>query len=130
MIKIAVIGCGHWGPNHIRVFNQLRDCDVITAVDPDPERRKKFSENFTNLHIADDAQEAFSDPQVDAVVISTPTNTHYSLVCAALRQGKHVLCEKPLCESVKELKEIVEIATQQKRILMVGQGLSQYHESD
>jgi predicted dehydrogenase len=120
MVNIAVIGCGSWGPNHIRNFNSIADSKIIFAVDVDPHRISHIVKMFPGVCVENNYQTVFKDPNIDAVVIATPTSTHYQLVREALIAGKHVLCEKPLCISSKEGYELVELAGSKKLILMVG----------
>jgi predicted dehydrogenase len=120
MINISVIGCGHWGPNHIRNFNTLPNSKVVAAVDVDEGRLARVREMFPGIHMEKDYRKVLEDPNVDAVVIATPTHTHYSIVREALMAGKHVLCEKPLCEKSSEGQELSEIADARKLALMVG----------
>jgi predicted dehydrogenase len=101
-IKIAVIGLGHWGPNHIRVFNSLPGCLVSET--------KCFRDATALLREAD----------AGAVVVCTPTSTHYPLVKAALESGRHVLCEKPLCIDPAEADELAALARARGLVLMVG----------
>lgn len=120
MIGIAVIGCGHWGPNHIRNFGILPGSRVIAAVDLDPSRLRRVQEMFSGVRCDQDYRRVLDDPQVDAVVVSTPTSTHYALAREAFQSGKHVLCEKPLCETSTQACELVELAHARDLILMVG----------
>lgn len=120
MVSIAVIGCGHWGPNHIRTFNGLPDCAVTMAVDRDQGRLARVREMFPTVRCESDHRAALADPAIDAVVIVTPTHTHYALAREALLAGKHVFCEKPLCETGAEADELTELARRQQRVLFVG----------
>ena len=120
MINIAVVGCGHWGPNHIRVFGSLPECRVSMAVDSDRRRLQAVRGLYPSVRLESDAARAFTDPRVDAVVIATPTSTHFELVRRALAAGKHVLCEKPLCRRASEARELATLARRHRRILMTG----------
>jgi predicted dehydrogenase len=120
MFKIAVIGCGHWGPHHIRNFAGLPSSNVVTAVDSDAGRLVRISEMFPGVKTERDYRKVLADSNVDAVAIATPTNTHYQLVREALMAGKHVLCEKPLCEKSADAEELIELARKRGLILMVG----------
>jgi predicted dehydrogenase len=120
VISIGVIGCGAWGPNHIRVFGSLGDSAVRVAVDADSERLERVRQIYPSLALAADAEAALADPEVDAVVVATPTSTHYELVRRSLAAGKHVLAEKPLAESSAEAQELVEFAHDRRLVLMVG----------
>src|SRR5512139_1715783 len=95
--RLGVIGCGHWGPNHIRVFSQLRDSQVVACADLDTNRLNAIREQQPNVKLHKDYRQMLAEEQLDAVVVSTPTRTHYEVVKDALQAGKHVLCEKPLC---------------------------------
>lgn len=119
-IGIGVIGCGHWGPNHVRVFRSLPETEVLYVVDVDSSRLDKARTLFPGVRGEKDLGAVLVDPAVDAVVVATPTQTHYEVVKAALQAGKHVLCEKPLCSTVGEANELVRLANETDRILMVG----------
>lgn len=120
MMKISVIGCGRWGPNHIRNFNSLEDSAVVAAVDIQPECLSRISRMFPGVRVELDYRKVLDDPSVNAVVIATPTSTHYTVVREALLADKHVLCEKPLCENSKEAQQLIEISDERKLMLMVG----------
>ncbi len=118
--NIAVVGCGNWGQNHVRNFAGLPGSTMIAAVDADETRRSRISEMFPGVRTERDYHQLLKDPGVDAVVIATPTDTHYQLVRDALSAGKHVLCEKPLCETTEQAQELDELARSRKLILMIG----------
>lgn len=120
MIRIAVIGAGHWGPNLIRNFHDRQRSEVVRMVDRDPARCKQVARRFPDIDVATEPDSIFGDPSVDAVVIATPTVTHYELVRAALDCGKHVLVEKPITADSAQARELCELADQRERILMVG----------
>jgi predicted dehydrogenase len=118
--NLAVIGCGHWGPNHIRTFNALPGAHVEIVVDQDEKRLARVIEQFPGTRCERNHQVAFEDPMIDAVVVVTPTATHYQLVRDALLAGKNVLCEKPLAETGEQAEELVALARSAQRVLMVG----------
>jgi predicted dehydrogenase len=120
VIKLALIGCGHWGPNHVRNFNSLPGSRVDTVADLDEGRLKRMREMYPALRCEQDYQPLLRDPSIDAVVIATPVSTHYEIVRESLLAGKHVLCEKPLCKSSAQGQELVELAHSKGRVLMVG----------
>ena len=90
MIRVAVIGAGHWGPNLIRNFDNPPRSKVALVVDSSEARLEQVRARYPGVATTTDAQTAFED-EVDAVVIATPTSTHYPLVREALRAGRHVL---------------------------------------
>jgi predicted dehydrogenase len=119
-IGIAVLGGGHWGPHLIRNFHDNGRSRVEVVVEPRADRRAALFTRFKGVRIETNADSAFDSPKVDAVVISTPTSTHYQLARRALESGKHVLVEKPLTDNVKAALELCELAEQTKLVLMVG----------
>lgn len=120
MINIGVIGCGQWGPNHIRNFSQLSASRVPICSDLNEERLRAMKGAFHGIRTVRDHREILCHEGIAAVVISTPTNTHFKLVKESLLAGKDVLCEKPLCLTKAEAVELIRIARRKKRILMVG----------
>ena len=119
MPEIAVIGCGYWGPNHVRTFCGIPDCR-ITAVDVDVTRLARLAQMFPTIRVEASLERVLDDPAIDAVVIATPTQTHFDLVRRALLAGKHVLCEKPLCTETAAARQLAELAIDRRRVLMVG----------
>ena len=120
LINVGVIGCGHWGPNHIRVFSQLSDCKVLMCADPDKKRLEANQKIFPSVNATADYKDIFNNPDIDAVCIAAPTDLHFSLTKEALKCGKHVLCEKPLAMNPGECQELKELAETNKKVLMVG----------
>ena len=120
MIGLAVIGCGEWGPNHIRNFQAQSGARMISAVDSDLKKLDRVRRLFPGINCESDAANVFQDQSVQAVAIATPLRTHYKLVRDALLAGKHVLCEKPLCETTAQARELVDLAKEKNLILMVG----------
>ena len=120
MIKIAVIGCGYWGPNYVRTFNELSSSSICLCCDVDVDRLNYIKGIYPFIKVTTNYSEILKDPKIDAVCISTPASTHYEIVKESLLNGKHVLVEKPLALSVSDGEALVKIAKDQKRILMVG----------
>jgi predicted dehydrogenase len=120
MINMAVVGAGHWGPNLIRNFQQGSVSQVRWVVDSDAKRLEAVRARFPEIKTTSDAAQVFADKEIEAVVISTPTSTHYALTKAALEAGKHVLVEKPITADGKQGDELVALASKSSRVLMVG----------
>jgi predicted dehydrogenase len=119
MPVIAVVGAGYWGPNHIRVLQSMPACRVI-AVDKDAARLEKIGHDFTQVRCMADYDAVLRDPEVSAVVVATPTTTHYEVVRKALEAKKHVLCEKPLCAELHHAAALVDLAEKNSLVLMTG----------
>ncbi len=120
MIRIAVVGAGRWGPNLIGSFHNRQDSLVTWVVDRDPERLEQVHRRLPEVGTAPDLGPVLAAPDVDAVVVATPTSSHYELARAALEAGKHVLVEKPLTDRVATAEELTRLAARAQRILMVG----------
>jgi predicted dehydrogenase len=120
MIRVAVIGAGQWGPNLIRNFHNKQTSEVVWIIDRDAARLEEVHSRFPDVQVGEDADQALRDPSVHAVVVATPTSTHYALAKEALERRKHVLVEKPLTTEVKQGLGLLELATRQRLILMVG----------
>ena len=120
MIRVAVLGAGHWGPNLIRNFHNRPRSEVAWVVDRDVNRLAQVRERFPEVRVSETHEPALQDPSVDAVVVATPTSTHYRLAKAALECDKHVLVEKPIAGEVRHGLELCELAAKRGRVLLVG----------
>jgi len=123
-IRVAVLGCGHWGKNLVR---NLRDLGVLAAVaDPNPGGRERARALAPEARVYEYPEEALADPTLDAVAIATPAETHFALAWAALDAGKDVFVEKPLTTRLEDARKLVRRARHSDRIVMVGH-LLEYH---
>ena len=120
VIRVAVIGAGQWGPNLIRNFHNKETSEVVWIIDRDAGRLEEVHAHFPDVQIAKGPEQALRDASVHAVVVATPTSTHYALAKEALERRKHVLVEKPLTTKVKQGLELLELATKYRLTLMVG----------
>jgi len=118
-LRIGVVGYGYWGPNLVRNFSASPLTHVAAVADGDAERRQAVSQLYPWVRVAEAADEMLADPAIDAVAVATPLGTHHELCKRALEAGKHVLCEKPLADSLARCEELVRLAQQRRRILMV-----------
>lgn len=116
---IAIIGLGYWGPNLLRNFASLDECHVKYGCDKNKERLLRFQKQYPSVTFTTNADDIWNDPEVDGVVIATPTSAHFALAKAALKAGKHVLVEKPMTATSKEGKVLVDLAKKQKKQLLV-----------
>jgi len=120
--RIGVIGCGYWGPNHIRNFHALGGAGaaIVSAADRDAGRREHVAELYPDLQLVADGQALIDDPTIDALVVATPAPTHHALARAAIQAGKHVLIEKPFVLDAEHGDELNRLAREHERVLMVG----------
>ena len=126
MINIGQIGLGYWGPNLLRNFNRLQDCKVNVCCDLDQDQLSKAKNQYPDLKVTENYMDLLGDPQIEAVVVTTPPATHYEVVKSVLLAGKHVFVEKPFVLEVEHGLELISIAQKEKKILMVGH-LLKYH---
>lgn len=119
-INIGIIGCGYWGPNFVRNFNQIKDVYVKYVCDLHSKRLQHIKELYPDIITSKKYLQILSDRDIDAVIITTPANTHYKLTKDVLLYNKHALTEKPIATKINDAEELISIAKKNKRILMVG----------
>lgn len=122
--KIAVIGAGYWGKNLVRNFHALASLGMI--VDPSPLIQERMAQDYPGTKVTGSFAEALNDQDIRGVAIATPAETHGAMIREAILAGKDVYVEKPLCLSESEGKELIHLAGEKNRILMVGH-LLWYH---
>ncbi len=122
--NIALIGAGHWGKNHLKNLEKLGALHSVVETQLDMLKLRK--KDYPDVPFHTDASYIPDDPNINGVVIAAPAALHYKLAKKFLLAGKDVLVEKPLALTVKEGRELVEIAEKEKQVLMVGHIL-QYH---
>ena len=123
-VKVAAIGAGYWGKNLIRNFEALGALKVI--CDSNPATLKHFKELYPTVQGEPSIDKVLNNPEINALSISTPAETHFDLVKKGLMADKHVFVEKPLCLKTEEGKKLTQIANEHKCVLMVGH-LLHYH---
>lgn len=119
LVKVAVIGCGYWGPNLIRNFFEAPGSTVTAACDPRPDRLTPISKRHPTVALTTDYRDVLRSRDVDAVAIATPVSTHFQLAWEALDAGKHVWVEKPLALSTSDALRLTDLAARKGRVLMV-----------
>lgn len=123
-VRVGVLGCGSWGRNIVRTLASLRALRLV--ADPSPAGRETARSLAPDADVLADPQEAVERPDISAVMIATPAETHYDLACRAIAAGKDVFVEKPLTISVEHAEDLVQRASAAGRVLMVGH-LLEYH---
>lgn len=116
-VQVAVIGVGHLGQHHARVFHELDTTHLVAVVDIDPERGRRIAEEYQARYCSSIAQ---LPDTVEAVSVVTPTVNHLNSALEALSRGCHVFVEKPITHSVEEAQELVESAEKRGKVLQVG----------
>lgn len=117
--RIGVIGSGYWGPNLIRNFVEIPEAELVAVADLRQERLKHVKSRYPWVRVTDDYWDFF-DMDLDAVVVATPPATHHSVARTCLEHGLSVLVEKPLALSSEEGRDLVNLAQEREKTLMVG----------
>lgn len=118
MLKVGLVGYGYWGANLFRNLSISRHFRVVAVADQSEARRIALHQIY-NGQIAAAGAAIVADKEIEAVVIATPVATHFDLARQAILAGKHVLVEKPVCATVAQAEELVELAARQGVVLMV-----------
>ena len=119
-MKLAVIGCGYWGPNLVRNFVQSKQVQQVICCDMDSKKLERMKNLYPSVEVLSDYKALLECADLDAVAIATPVKTHHPIAKEFLSQGKHVFIEKPLTHSYETAMELISLAEEKKKILMVG----------
>lgn len=119
MINICLIGYGYWGKNLLRNLSQLSECKVEFVCDSSTKAHEQIKVLYPDIKILEDYNEVITNKNIDAVVIATPTYTHFDLAKKALEHDKHVLIEKPFTTSTTEAETLIDLAVLNNKVLMV-----------
>jgi predicted dehydrogenase len=119
-VTVGIVGLGYWGPNLARTFEDMPQAELRWLCDRSGEVRMRMRPRFPNARFTGDFGDLLDDDTLDAVVIATPSPTHYDLVREALEADKHVFVEKPLALCGDDAQRLVDLAEQRQRSLMVG----------
>lgn len=120
-LKIGLIGLGRLGRVYARdLSTRLAETRLTAVADPNAELAASIAEEFDVPRSYSDARELMADPDVDAVVIVSPTHTHREVVLAAAAQGKPAFCEKPLALSLAECREMQEAVDRKGTFFQMG----------
>lgn len=119
-INVGVVGCGYWGPNLIRNFRSLPDCELKTMCDVSEARLKHLRILYPEVEGETRYEQLLQNKELDAIVIATSVKHHYPMAKASLLAGKHTMIEKPLASSTAECEELIALAASKGVTLMVG----------
>ena len=126
MITLGQVGLGYWGPNVLRNLSSLPQARVKLCCDLDESALRRVSNQYPGIETSTEFDRLLEDPEIDAVVVTSPTPSHYPMARAALLTDRHVFVEKPIALRVTEAQELIDLAQQRQRVLMVGH-LLVYH---
>lgn len=119
MINIAIIGYGYWGKNLVRNFYKNANCKIKYVIDTNTKKLQELEAIYQLIKVDTNYTIALEDKEIDAIVIATPSSTHYKLTKESLENDKHVLVEKPLSTSFKEATFLFNLAIEKKKIISV-----------
>ncbi len=116
-MKIGVMGAGHWGQNLINTLHSMSQLDMVFDLSQDAIDR--IAPNILGVKTTTNVEDIL-ESDIDAVVIATPVVTHYEIAMKALKAGKDVFVEKPITFNSRDAKELVAMADELGKVLMVG----------
>lgn len=116
-IRVAVIGVGHLGQHHARIYSQMKDVELVGVVDIDKERSRRIAQEYGTSAYTEYTQVL---KRVDAANIAVPTELHHRISKDFLDAGVHILIEKPMTQTLEEADELLGLAKRKNLVLQVG----------
>jgi predicted dehydrogenase len=117
-LKVAVVGAGAWGRNHVRTLATMADVELVAVCDLDAKRREEVRRQYPGTLVTEDVTQAFE--VAEAVVVATPASNHARVATDALERGLPVLVEKPFALSVQDANAVAELAARRAVPVVVG----------
>ncbi|MEM1556892.1 MAG: Gfo/Idh/MocA family oxidoreductase [Candidatus Bathyarchaeia archaeon] len=118
-LKVAVVGAGFWGKNHIRVLDEIPEVELVAVCDIDKQRAEAISERY-GLKSYENSMDMYKNEEIDAVTICVWSSKLAEETIKALKMRKHVFVEKPMASSVREAQRVLKVAKATKLKLQVG----------
>lgn len=118
-MKVAVIGVGSMGINHLRVYTELDDVELVGVSDISEDRLQMVASRYS-VKTYNSYQELIETEQPEAVSITVPTSEHEKVATFCLEHGAHLLVEKPIAATVDEGRRLIALAEKMGKQLMVG----------
>lgn len=119
-IKVALAGAGAFGIKHLDGIQNIDGVEVISLVDPELAKAQKIAEQYAIGHVTTNLEDSLSLPNVDAVILCTPTQLHAAQACQCLRAGKHVQVEIPLADRLEDALAVVALQKSTGLVAMCG----------
>ena len=116
-LRIGVVGVGHIGSNHARIYSELPNAELVASLDIDPARADEIGGKYKAKAVA--SLNEFAG-MIDAASVATPTSAHFSIARDLLAQGKHLLIEKPITEKTSDARDLAQVAAEKGLVLQVG----------
>lgn len=119
--NVVLFGAGYWGKNHLRELNNCTSVSSIFVVDPFIDSNNSLRDLYPDTLFYDSLENLIIDNhKIDGAIIATPPNTHFEIAKQCLTRNIHVLVEKPMVESLKELEELNNLSKKNNKLLMSG----------
>jgi len=119
-VRCGVIGVGQIGLAHIESFKKHPQAEVVALAELNPQRRRNAAEKHKISKAVEDYRELLKDKSIDVISVALPNYLHEKVTVAALKAGKHVLCDKPMATSAREAQRMVDAWKEMKTVFMVG----------
>jgi len=119
-IKVALAGAGAFGIKHLDGIKNIDGVEVISLISRDLEKTREVADQYGIAHVTTELADSLALPELDAVILCTPTQMHASQTLACLKAGKHVQVEIPLCDVLADGEEVVKVAQQSGLVAMCG----------
>ena len=119
-IKVALAGAGAFGIKHLDGIKNIEGVEVVSLISRDLDKTREVAGKYGIPHVTTELADALALPEVDAVILCTPTQMHASQTLACLKAGKHVQVEIPLCDVLADGEEVVSVAKQSGLVAMCG----------
>jgi 2-hydroxy-4-carboxymuconate semialdehyde hemiacetal dehydrogenase len=119
-LRVALAGAGAFGIKHLDAIKNIHGVEVVSLISRDLDKTREVAAKYGIGHVTTDLADSLALPEVDAVILCTPTQMHASQTLACLKAGKHVQVEIPLCDVLADGEEVVQVAKQSGRVAMCG----------
>ena len=119
-MKVCVAGAGAFGAKHVEGIRNISGVEVVSVVGRLPEKTREFAQKYGIAHATTELDEVLARPDIDAVILCTPTQMHAAQTIACLRAGKHVQVEIPMADSLADARAIVAAQKDSGRVAMAG----------
>lgn len=117
---LAIIGCGYWGINYVRLLSQTKEISLVAVCDQSKERLQSVQKQFPGPKLFSEVDQVVESNEIDAVVVCTNPSSHFEITKKLIESGKHVLVEKPITTNSTDARKLIELAKKHQVILMVG----------
>ena len=119
-IRVALAGAGAFGIKHLDGIKNIDGVEVVSLISRDLDKTREVANKYGIQHVTTDLADSLALPEVDAVILCTPTQMHASQTLACLKAGKHVQVEIPLADNLADAQEVADVAKRTGLVAMCG----------